>query len=71
MMTTASLIFTNGKFHTVDRANPLATAVAIKDGKFLAVGSEAEVMRFAGSDTQIIDAKGHTGIPGLNDSHQS
>lgn len=36
-MTTASLIFTNGKFHTVDRANPLATAVAIKDGKFLAV----------------------------------
>ncbi|MDI6935019.1 amidohydrolase [Serratia sp. Se-PFBMAAmG] len=69
MMTTASLIFTNGKFHTVDRANPLATAVAIKDGKFLAVGSEAEVMRFAGSDTQIIDAKGHTGIPGLNDSH--
>lgn len=68
-MTTASLIFTNGKFHTVDRANPLATAVAIKDGKFLAVGSEADVMRFAGSDTQIIDAKGHTGIPGLNDSH--
>ena len=68
-MTTASLIFTNGKFHTVDRSNPFASAVAIKDGKFLAVGSEAEVMQFAGNDTQIIDAKGHTGIPGLNDSH--
>ena len=68
-MNTASLILTNGKFHTVDRENPLASAVAIKAGKFLAVGSEAEVMRFAGPDTQIIDAEGHTGIPGLNDSH--
>ncbi|MEN5017321.1 amidohydrolase [Erwinia sp. Eh17-17] len=69
MMNNASLILTNGKFHTVDRENPLATAVAIKDGKFLAVGSEAEVMQFAGNDTRLVDLKGHTGIPGLNDSH--
>lgn len=68
-MNNASLILTNGKFHTVDRENPLATAVAIKDGKFLAVGSEAEVMQFAGNDTRLVDLKGHTGIPGLNDSH--
>lgn len=40
----AELILLNGKFHTVDRENPLAEAVAIRDGKFLAVGSEAEVM---------------------------
>lgn len=68
-MNTASLILTNGKFHTVDREKPLATAVAIKDGKFIAVGSEAEVMQFADAATQIVDVQGTTGIPGLNDSH--
>ena len=65
----ATLIITNGKFHTVDRTNPTAQAVAIKDGKFLAVGSESEVMRHADDATQIIDLQGHTAIPGLNDSH--
>lgn len=68
-MTTASLILTNGKFHTVDREKPTATAVAIKDGKFIAVGNEAEIMQFADADTQIVDVQGTTGIPGLNDSH--
>ncbi|MEG7330089.1 amidohydrolase [Serratia marcescens] len=65
----ASLIITNGKFHTVDRQNPTAQAVAIRDGKFLAVGSESEVMQHAGPETQVIDLHGHTAIPGLNDSH--
>lgn len=68
-MNTASLILTNGKFHTVDSEKSLATAVAIKDGKFIAVGSEAEVMQFADTATQIVDVQGSTGIPGLNDSH--
>lgn len=35
----AELILLNGKFHTVDRENPVAEAVAIRDGKFTAVGS--------------------------------
>ncbi|MDR3431236.1 MAG: amidohydrolase [Rouxiella aceris] len=65
----ASLILTNGKFHTVDRESPFADAVAIKDGKFLAVGSAAEVMRYAGPQTTTLDLTGHTAIPGLNDSH--
>lgn len=65
----ASLILTNGKFHTVDRQNLTAQAVAIRDGKFLAVGSESEVMQHAGPETQVIDLHGHTAIPGLNDSH--
>ncbi|QLK63506.1 amidohydrolase family protein (plasmid) [Enterobacteriaceae bacterium Kacie_13] len=65
----ASLILINGKFHTVDREKPLADAVAIKDGKFLAVGTENEVMQFADGQTQVIDLQGHTTIPGLNDSH--
>lgn len=65
----ASLIITNGKFHTVDRQAPTAQAVAIRDGKFLAVGSENEVMQHAGPETQVIDLHGHTAVPGLNDSH--
>ena len=41
----AELILLNGKFHTVDRENPVADAVAIRDGKFLEVGTAAEVMQ--------------------------
>ncbi|WP_160286699.1 amidohydrolase [Pseudomonas knackmussii] len=65
----ADLILYNGRFHTVDREKPSATAVAIKDGKFLAVGNDAEVMPLRAGATQVIDLKGRTVIPGLNDSH--
>jgi predicted amidohydrolase YtcJ len=69
MSHSATLIIRNGQFHTVDREFPTAQAVAIKDGKFLAVGSENDVMQHAGPETQIIDLHGHTAVPGLNDSH--
>ena len=65
----ADLILFNGRLHTVDRKNPTATAVAIKDGRFLAVGSDAEVMSLRGSATQVIDLQQRTVVPGLNDSH--
>ncbi|AZC24065.1 amidohydrolase [Pseudomonas sessilinigenes] len=65
----ADLILFNGRLHTVDRANPRATAVAIKDGRFIAVGDDAQAMALRGSSTQVIDLKGRTVIPGLNDSH--
>ena len=41
----ADLILTNGRFHTLDRSNPQADAVAIADGRFVAVGDAADVMR--------------------------
>ncbi len=41
----ADLILVNGQFHTVDRENPVAEAVAVRDGKFLEVGTVAEVMQ--------------------------
>lgn len=63
------LILFNGQFHTVDRDNPRATAVAIGQGRFVAVGTDAQAMALRGSDTQVIDLKGRTVIPGLNDSH--
>ena len=40
----ADLILVNGQFHTVDRENPVAEAVAVRDGKFLELGTVAEVM---------------------------
>ncbi|WP_298412089.1 amidohydrolase [Janthinobacterium sp.] len=65
----AHTILLNGRFHTVDRTQPLASAVAIADGTFLAVGDVEDVMRHRGPATQLIDLAGRTVIPGLNDSH--
>lgn len=62
------MILVNAKVTTLDRENPEAQAVAIRDGKFLAVGSEQEV-RAAAPKAQVIDAKGRRIIPGLIDSH--
>ncbi|WP_421608558.1 amidohydrolase, partial [Agrobacterium tumefaciens] len=63
------LILHNGRFTTLDRTNPNATAVAIKDGLFLEVGSDSEVMSLAGSNTRIVDLKGKRVLPGLIDNH--
>lgn len=65
----ADLILFNGRLHTVDRAQPRASAVAIKDGRFITVGNDAEAMALRGAGTQVIDLMGRTVIPGLNDSH--
>ncbi len=65
----APLILFNGCFHTADRQNPQASAVAIQDGKFLAVGDTDEVMRHRREGSEVIDLGGRTVIPGLNDSH--
>ncbi|WP_137805289.1 amidohydrolase [Pseudomonas sp. G(2018)] len=67
--TPADLILYNGRLHTVDRKKPQASAVAIKDGRFVVVGSDAQAMALQGPATQVIDLHGRTVIPGLNDSH--
>ncbi|WP_312518974.1 amidohydrolase [Massilia sp.] len=64
-----ALILINGRFHTVDREQPLASAVAIRDGRFVAVGDLEHVMRQRTEGSQVIDLNGRTVIPGLNDSH--
>lgn len=66
---TADLILHHGLFTTLDRSNPAASAVAIKDGRFLHVGFEAEVMALAGPKTKLIDLKGKRVLPGLIDNH--
>ncbi|OYT80333.1 MAG: amidohydrolase [Pseudomonas sp. PGPPP4] len=65
----ADLILHNGKLHTVDPERPEATAVAIRDGVFIAVGSDSDAMAHRGPATQVVDLRGRRAIPGLNDSH--
>jgi predicted amidohydrolase YtcJ len=66
---TADLILHHGLFTTLARSQPTATAVAILDGRFLAVGSDKEVMSLAGPNTRIVDLKGRRVLPGLIDNH--
>ncbi|HTO03992.1 MAG TPA: amidohydrolase [Opitutus sp.] len=65
----ADLIVTNAKVHTADPQRTEATAFAIANGIFLAVGSDSDLARLRGPQTRLIDAQGRTIIPGLNDSH--
>src|SRR6266699_968162 len=67
--TSTDLILHNGLVTTLDRSNPSATAVAIRDGKFLRVGTEADVMPLAGAATRVIDLAGRRVLPGLIDNH--
>jgi predicted amidohydrolase YtcJ len=63
------LILHHGRFTTLDRANPMAGAVAIRDGKFTAVGRDADVLPLAGAGTRIVDLGGRSALPGLIDNH--
>lgn len=66
---TADLILRNGVFYTVDEKNSIAEAVAIKNGRFLAVGRNEEISRFQGKKTEVRDMMGSFGCPGFNDAH--
>lgn len=63
------LIIFNAKVTTQNQAQPNAESVAIRNGLFIKVGSDKEVLALKGSKTKIINAHGHRMIPGLNDSH--
>ena len=65
----ADVILHHGNVTTLDRSNPTATAVAIRDGRFLRVGADADVLALAGPATKIIDLKGRRVLPGLIDNH--
>lgn len=69
MTDTADVILHHGRFTTLDPANPTASAVAIKDNRFLAVGSDNEIVRLAGPKTRLIDLQGRSALPGLIDNH--
>jgi predicted amidohydrolase YtcJ len=65
----ADLIVVNARVLTMDPASPRGEAFAVKDGRFLAVGSSADIRNLASSRTRVIDAGGMCVVPGFIDSH--
>jgi len=65
----ADLVLFNGTVLTVDDQDRVASALAVKDGRILAVGSDAEVLRLAGPATERVDLAGRAATPGLLDAH--
>ncbi len=65
----ADMILLNGKIVTVNPQSLLARAVAIQQGKIVAVGTTDQIRPYAGQSTRVIDLRGRTVIPGLIDSH--
>jgi len=66
----ADLIIINGKIATMTRPNDFRQALAIKDGIIKEVGTSAQILSsYRSNTTKVIDAKGKTVVPGLNDSH--
>ena len=66
---TQSMIFFNGVILTMDEGLSQAQAIAIRDGKIVAVGPNEEILALRESDTKIIDLKGLTLMPGFVDAH--
>ncbi len=65
----ADLIVVNARVYTVDGRMPRVEAFAVKAGRFLAVGSTSDIKGLAGPNTQTIDAKQMTVVPGFTDCH--
>jgi predicted amidohydrolase YtcJ len=63
------LILIRGNVVTMDPRRPRAAAVAVQDGKFVAVGSTDEIRALAGTGTEVVDLKGRCVLPGLIDAH--
>ncbi|WP_067456248.1 amidohydrolase [Actinomadura macra] len=65
----ADLVINNGRVLVLDKHFRKAEAVAIRDGRVLAVGSARDMKRYTGRRTKVLDAGGGTVLPGINDSH--
>ena len=63
------LILRNGRVLTLDPARPEAEALAVRDGRIVEVGADAEILRGRGRETRVVDAGGRAAMPGLFDAH--
>jgi predicted amidohydrolase YtcJ len=63
-----NLVLVNGKVLTVDAGFSIAEAVAVRDGRVLAIGSNADMRRLVGPETRVVDAGGNSIVPGFIDS---
>lgn len=65
----ADVIYLNGKVYTVNKSQEWAQAFALKDGRFLQVGTDDEIQALRGDETEVVDLRGHLVLPGLIDEH--
>jgi len=65
----ADLLFLNGAVYTVDAARRWAHAVAVRDGRIVAVGTTDDVVDLRGSSTKVVDLGGRMLVPGFQDAH--
>lgn len=65
----ADLVLTNGTIYTANSSQPRAQAVAIRGEKIIGVGSDADVEKWIGPKTKVIDLHGRFAMPGFNDAH--
>lgn len=65
----ADLVLRGGAVHTVDPSRPGAQAVAVRDGRIAAVGSDPEIRGLIGPRTRVVELRGRTVLPGFGDSH--
>ncbi|KAF1686709.1 amidohydrolase [Pseudoxanthomonas broegbernensis] len=65
----ADLLLGNARVYTVDPARPWAQAVAVRDGRIVAVGSDAELARWKGAATRVVDLGGRLLLPAFGDAH--
>lgn len=65
----ADFVLKNGIIHTMNEAGVRAEALAVKDGRFIFVGTNKAVKRFMGSETRVMDLGGKLVLPGFIDSH--
>lgn len=65
----ADSVLLNGRVYTLDDSQPWASAVAIRDGRFVAVGDRSSVSSLVGPQTRVIDLGGRMAMPGIHDLH--
>ena len=65
----AGLVLKNGFIYTVDAARTVASAIAVRDGKIIQVGSDRDAEKYIGKETVVIDLQGRLVLPGFIDSH--
>ena len=65
----ADLVLRGGVVHTADARRPRAEAVAVRDGRIVAVGGDADVALLVGPRTRVLDLAGRTVVPGFDDAH--
>jgi hypothetical protein len=65
----ADMVLVHGTALTVDARDSVAQAIAVRDGRIVAVGTDAQVMKLAGAKTRVVDLHGRTVTPGMIDTH--